>query len=148
MDFQNRVNSEVKTLIEKYERGEMELIDFAIEILSYAALESPDIAQRVNKILIGEKKPVGRPKTVESNEIHRLKANGLTQEAIARELNISLSTVRRELKNNFLKTQPVMVMSCGHQQCWGDGAEEFPRVGENTFCVWCQKNEKIVKVID
>jgi DNA-binding NarL/FixJ family response regulator len=39
--------------------------------------------------------PAGRKKSVDSEEIKRLRAEGKTQEQIARELNISLSTVRR-----------------------------------------------------
>lgn len=44
------------------------------------------------------KKTVGRPKAAQKDEIQRLKANGLTQEQIARELNISVSTARRYWK--------------------------------------------------
>jgi hypothetical protein len=43
--------------------------------------------------------------------------------------------------------QPIMKMECGHQQAWGDGAGEFPEVGKMAWCVWCQKEEKIIKVI-
>ncbi|SFM31062.1 helix-turn-helix domain-containing protein [Pelosinus propionicus] len=41
---------------------------------------------------------VGRKKTAPTEKIRKLREEGKTQEAIARELNISLSTVRRELK--------------------------------------------------
>lgn len=40
----------------------------------------------------------GRPKTAPVDKINELREQGKTQEAIARELNISLSTVRRNLK--------------------------------------------------
>ncbi len=42
----------------------------------------------------------GRTKTIPVDRILELRAVGIAQEAIARELNISVSSVRRELKIN------------------------------------------------
>jgi hypothetical protein len=101
IDFQAKIDKEVKALICKYETGEIKLIDFAIEVLNYASLESPDICKRVNQILEGQKKPVGRPSTIDENkkvEMVKLSAEKMPQEKIAQKLGVSLSTVRRELK--------------------------------------------------
>lgn len=43
--------------------------------------------------------------------------------------------------------QPIMKMECGRCQCWGEGADEIPKVGELAWCVYCQKYEKVIKVI-
>jgi len=43
-------------------------------------------------------KKVGRPKVVEAERVLELRDQGMNQEHIARELNVSLSTVRRCLK--------------------------------------------------
>lgn len=98
-NFQEKIDAEIIDLIIKYQSGEMELIDFALEVLNYAALESPHIAKRVNEILEGKKRPVGKPKTAPTELIRELRATGKTQESIAQELGVSLSTVRRELKS-------------------------------------------------
>jgi len=105
-DFQNRIDAEVKELIAKYENDEIKLIDFAIEVLNYAALESPDIATRVNQILNSHKKAVGKPKQITAQQIdkiHALKKNGVSQEKIAFETGLSLSSVRRELKRSCIE---------------------------------------------
>ena len=44
---------------------------------------------------------IGKPKTVPTNKIIELRKAGNTQEKIAHQLGISLSTVRRELKANI-----------------------------------------------
>ena len=44
---------------------------------------------------------IGKPKTAPTNTIIELRKDGYTQEKIAHELGISLSTVRRELKANM-----------------------------------------------
>jgi len=44
---------------------------------------------------------IGKPKTVPTNKIIELREAGNTQEKIAHQLGISLSTVRRELKANI-----------------------------------------------
>jgi hypothetical protein len=55
----------------------------------------------------------------------------------------------RETENEVFQKieQPIMKMECGHQQCWGEGADSLPVEGENAWCVHCQKFEKIAKVI-
>lgn len=59
--------------------------------------ELNDKIQEANNTIIS-KKQSGRPKKVGFEKIQRLKASGMTQEQVARELNISLSTVRRYWK--------------------------------------------------
>lgn len=44
---------------------------------------------------------IGKPKTAPTNKILELRKAGNTQEKIAHQLGISLSTVRRELKANI-----------------------------------------------
>ena len=51
-----------------------------------------------DKIQNANSKQAGRPKSVDVEEIQRLKEEGMTQEQTARELNVSLSTVRRNWK--------------------------------------------------
>jgi len=41
----------------------------------------------------------------------------------------------------------IMVMECGHSQVWGEDVKEKPVVGELAWCVWCQKMERIIKVV-
>lgn len=41
---------------------------------------------------------IGRPKTIDYEAVQKLKNEGMTQEQISRELNVSLSTVRRNWK--------------------------------------------------
>ena len=41
------------------------------------------------------KNSVGRPRAIKKEEVQKLKNSGFTQEQISRELNVSLSTVRR-----------------------------------------------------
>ncbi len=106
-------------------------------------------------------KKSGRPITIDKTtklKILRLYAEKMPQERIAQELGVSLSTVRRELKadkiekrleeaRNFqLRTQPVMKMDCGFQQCWGDGADETPKINTMVWCAKCGKMELIRKV--
>lgn len=65
------------------------------------ALEALKEALRALEAVENEPSPAGRKKKDETTKVHELRENGLTQEQIARELNISLSTVRRELKNKI-----------------------------------------------
>ena len=61
----------------------------------------PEIYARARNLLELSKpikNPVGRPKTTPTALIHKLRSEGKTQEAIAREVGVCLSTVRRELK--------------------------------------------------
>lgn len=57
-----------------------------------------DKIQDANNAIISSKQ-AGRPKRVEFEEIQKLKDKGMTQEQVARELNVSLSTVRRNWKD-------------------------------------------------
>ncbi len=44
--------------------------------------------------------------------------------------------------------QPIMRMECCDKvQAWGEGADGIPKIGEETFCVWCQKIGKIKAVL-
>jgi len=149
MDATKELEKELSDTLDKYEKGEADHLDVTIALLNLCGLANKELATRALMLLEGYlvKKPMGRPPVADMQKISELKAIGYTQEKIARELNISLSTVRRALKNNFLQTQPVMKMECGQQQVWGEGAGEIPKVGETAFCVWCQKNEKIIKVV-
>lgn len=62
------------------------------------ALESLKKALAALESVETEPSPAGRKKTAPTKEIFELRKQGISQEHIARELNISLSTVRRELK--------------------------------------------------
>ncbi|WP_117385711.1 ECF-type sigma factor [Acetivibrio cellulolyticus] len=46
-------------------------------------------------INIKEKKEAGRPKAINFNDVQEYKSRGFTQEEIARQMKVSLSTVRR-----------------------------------------------------
>ena len=149
MDATKELEKELSDVLDKFERGEADHLDVTIALLNLCGLANKELATRaltvLEKTLV--KKPMGRPPVADMQKINELKSLGYTQEKIARELNISLSTVRRALKHNFLQTQPVMKMECTRTQVWGEGAGELPKAGNMAWCVWCQKMEKIEKIL-
>jgi hypothetical protein len=89
----------------------------------------------------------GRPKAEIEREV--VKAYPLPEdkellEQYAKESGMSLSSylIQKGLKNEI----PIMRMSCcDRMQAWGNGAG-IPKIGEDAFCVHCQKTSKITKV--
>ena len=58
----------------------------------------------------------------------------------------------KELASNTVKieettTQPLMRMECGRSQGWREGCPDKPKVGQQTWCVYCAKMEKIIGVM-
>lgn len=95
------VDMEFSQMMDKLERGEIDTLDFAIAMAQTTGTCSREIYERADELLSAkrkQKKSAGRPKTVPTEKIIKLRKKGMTQETIAQEIGVSLSTVRRELK--------------------------------------------------
>lgn len=61
-------------------------------------------------------------------------------------LHTNLISGGEEIKEQ--STGKVMRMwECKHLQSWGNGVKESPIAGQTVWCAWCQKMEKIEKVL-
>lgn len=69
-----------------------------IQLHTQASLDALKEGLRALEKVENAPSPAGRKKTVDSDLIKKLREEGKTQEQVARELNISISTVRRNEK--------------------------------------------------
>ena len=103
MDVIKEAEKKLSDTLDRYDIGLADHMDVAIALMDLCGLGNPKLGERARNVLMGyfEKKSpkkVGKPKTAPTEKIIELRREGMTQEKIAQELNISLSTVRRELK--------------------------------------------------
>lgn len=76
--------------------GEIEISDSEMKTLEWLSTwEKTTVLNLINLIEKTKKRGAGRKKTVDVQLIQKLRSEGKTQEQVARELNISISTVRR-----------------------------------------------------
>lgn len=109
MDPLKELEKELSDTLDQYDIGLADHMDVAISMMNLCGLGNPELNARVKAVLNDyfEKKipkKVGKPKTAPTEKIIELRESGMTQEAIAQELGISLSTVRRELKVEGMRT--------------------------------------------
>ena len=108
MDAIKLAEKELVEVMDRYDIGEADHMDVAISLMNLCGLANPELGKRAMKILMGHlenqspKRAPGKPKTITPEQIKKiveLKKDGYTQEKIAFEVGVSLSSVRRELKN-------------------------------------------------
>ena len=93
------------------------------------------------------RKPTGRRKvnfyiTEHEEEVLREGLAKIRKQEVAREKAKEQAVMIKDAD-----TQPLMRMACGRVQAWGEGAGEKPVAGKQAWCVWCQKMEKIERVL-
>lgn len=108
MDALQELEKELSDTLDRYDIGMADHMDVAIAMLNLCGLGNSELGDRARAVLMDylerkTKTKVGKPKTAPTEKIIELRENGMTQEGIAQELGISLSTVRRELKSDKIK---------------------------------------------
>lgn len=107
MDALQELEKELSDTLDRYDQGMADHLDITIAMLNLCGLGNPELGERaraaLDDYLTKTTKKVGKPKTITLEQIQKikeLKKEGRTQEQIAFDVGVSLSSVRRELKKN------------------------------------------------
>lgn len=60
---------------------------------------------------------------------------------------IALRTALEGIRNTNTEPKLMKMKCCERLQAWGKDAGADPVIGEETWCVWCQKKSKIIKIL-